>query len=154
MKWVNNLCSCKSSPSLPAQKVGSNIFFLWLGADMDLCLENYGYCNFVSSKQSTTFYDEVEQVQMQRVTFLANLIRGLISLGLITLHVFINILFICMYFIAIHVYILSVPSSRESNGFSPFQSGVAFVIETSDLICNANQMIGFYMKFNTGIFSV
>lgn len=62
MKWVNNLCSCNSSPSLPAQKVGSNIFFLWLGADMDLCLESYGYCNFVSSKQSTIFYDEVEQV--------------------------------------------------------------------------------------------
>ena len=36
------------------------------------------------------------------------------------------------------------------NGFSPFTPGVAFVIETSHLICNANQMIGFYMKFNTG----
>ena len=35
--------------------------------------------------------------------------------------------------------------------FSPFQSSVAFHIETSHLICNANQMIGFFMKCKTGL---
>ena len=34
-------------------------------------------------------------------------------------------------------------------GFNPFQPSVAFHIETSHLICSANQMTGFYMKFRT-----
>ena len=34
---------------------------------------------------------------------------------------------------------------------NPFQSSVAFRIETSYLICNENQMTGFYMKCNTGV---
>ena len=33
----------------------------------------------------------------------------------------------------------------------PLQSSVAFHIETSHLICSANQMTGFYMKFDTGV---
>ena len=31
----------------------------------------------------------------------------------------------------------------------PFQASVAFHIETSHLICDANQITGFYMKCNT-----
>ena len=37
---------------------------------------------------------------------------------------------------------------------NPFQSSVAFNMETSYLICTANQMTGFYMKCNTGMISV
>ena len=33
----------------------------------------------------------------------------------------------------------------------PFQPSVVFHIETSHLICNANQMTGFHMKCNTGL---
>ena len=32
----------------------------------------------------------------------------------------------------------------------PFQCSFAFRLETSHLICNTNQMTGFYMKCNTG----
>ena len=35
--------------------------------------------------------------------------------------------------------------------FNPFRPSVAFYIETSYLICTANQMTGFYMKRNTGL---
>ena len=35
--------------------------------------------------------------------------------------------------------------------FNPFQPSVAFPTETSNLICSANQMAGFYMKYNTGL---
>ena len=34
---------------------------------------------------------------------------------------------------------------------NPFQLSVAFYIETSHWICNANQMTGFYMKCKTGL---
>ena len=34
---------------------------------------------------------------------------------------------------------------------NPFQPSVAFHIEASHLICSANQIIGFYMKRNTGL---
>ena len=34
---------------------------------------------------------------------------------------------------------------------NPFQHCVACHIETSHLICSANQMTGFYIKYNTGI---
>ena len=34
---------------------------------------------------------------------------------------------------------------------NPFQPSVAFHIETSHLICNANQMTGFYIECNTGL---
>ena len=33
----------------------------------------------------------------------------------------------------------------------PFQSSVVFHIDPSHLICIANQMAGFYMKYNTGL---
>ena len=33
--------------------------------------------------------------------------------------------------------------------FNPFQQIVTFHVETSHLICTANQMTGFYVKFNT-----
>ena len=35
--------------------------------------------------------------------------------------------------------------------FNPFQPRVAFHIETSHLICIANQMTGFYMECITGL---
>ena len=35
--------------------------------------------------------------------------------------------------------------------FNPFQPSVVFPTETSNLICSANQMAGFYMKYNTGL---
>ena len=35
--------------------------------------------------------------------------------------------------------------------FNPFHPSVAFHIETSHLICTANQMTGFYIKRNTGL---
>ena len=34
---------------------------------------------------------------------------------------------------------------------NPFQPSVAFHIETSQLICTANQMNGFFMECNTGL---
>ena len=34
---------------------------------------------------------------------------------------------------------------------NPFQLSVAFRMETSHLICSANQMTGFYMECNTGV---
>ena len=34
---------------------------------------------------------------------------------------------------------------------NPFQSSAAFHTETSQLICSANQMTGFNMKYNTGL---
>ena len=37
-----------------------------------------------------------------------------------------------------------------SSFFNPFQPSVAFHIETSHLICTANQMTGFYVKCNFG----
>ena len=37
----------------------------------------------------------------------------------------------------------------QNISISPFQPSVAFHIETGNLICRANQMTGFYMKFNT-----
>ena len=36
-------------------------------------------------------------------------------------------------------------------GLILFQPNVAFHIETSHLICSANQITGFYMKCNTGL---
>ena len=35
--------------------------------------------------------------------------------------------------------------------FNPFQPSVAFHIKTNHLIFNANQMTGFFMKWNTGL---
>ena len=39
----------------------------------------------------------------------------------------------------------------NQNHFNPFQPSVAFHIETSHLICIANQMTGSYMECNTGL---
>ena len=36
-------------------------------------------------------------------------------------------------------------------GLGPFQLSVAFDIETSYLLCNANEMTGSYMECNTGV---
>ena len=44
-------------------------------------------------------------------------------------------------------YFLTAPTDNSN----PFQPIVAFHIETSHLICIANQMTGFYMKYNTGL---
>lgn len=38
-----------------------HIFFLIQGADMDVCLPNYGHCNFISGKHACIFYDEVSK---------------------------------------------------------------------------------------------
>lgn len=35
----------------------SNVFYK--GADMDVCLTNYGHCNYISGKHACIFYDEV-----------------------------------------------------------------------------------------------
>ena len=35
--------------------------------------------------------------------------------------------------------------------FNPFQPSVVFDIETSHLICSANQIAGFYIKCNTAL---
>ena len=37
------------------------------------------------------------------------------------------------------------------DSINPFQPSVAFHMETSYLICTANQMTGFHMKCNTGL---
>ena len=34
---------------------------------------------------------------------------------------------------------------------NPFESSVAFHLEISHLICSANQITGFYTKYNTGL---
>ena len=34
-------------------------FCLFLGASMDVCLAQFGHCNYVSSKHACIFYDEV-----------------------------------------------------------------------------------------------
>lgn len=43
------------------QKVLSILFafFFFLGPDMDVCLQEYGHCNFISEKHCSIFYDEV-----------------------------------------------------------------------------------------------
>ena len=40
---------------------------------------------------------------------------------------------------------------RVAFSLNPFQARVTFHIETSHLICIANQMTGVYMKYNTGL---
>ena len=40
---------------------------------------------------------------------------------------------------------------KHRNVFNQFQSSVEFHIETSHLICIANEMIAFYMECNTGL---
>ena len=41
--------------------------------------------------------------------------------------------------------------SGSINPFNYFQLNVAFYVQTSHLICTANQMTGFYMECNTGL---
>ena len=36
-----------------------SICILFLGPDMDVCLQEYGHCNFISEKHCSIFYDEV-----------------------------------------------------------------------------------------------
>ena len=54
--------------------------------------------------------------------------------------------------------ILDSTDSLDGHGlgfwFKPFQSSVAFHIETSQLFCRAKQMTGFYMKRKTGLESI
>ena len=40
---------------------------------------------------------------------------------------------------------------RSYYTFRQFQSSAAFHIETNHLICTADQMTGFYLKYNTGL---
>lgn len=35
------------------------MFVFHEGADMDVCLTNYGHCNYISGKHACIFYDEV-----------------------------------------------------------------------------------------------
>ena len=42
----------------PACLMRHKSFSAGQGADMDLCLANYGFCNYVSGKHATVFYDE------------------------------------------------------------------------------------------------
>lgn len=37
--------------------------FFVSGAEMDVCLTNYGHCNYVSGKHACIFYDEVSEIQ-------------------------------------------------------------------------------------------
>ena len=41
--------------------------------------------------------------------------------------------------------------TKKHIDFTPFHFSIAFHIETSHLICKANQMTGFYMKYKTGL---
>ena len=50
-----------------------------------------------------------------------------------------------------HIYINVEEVQKILQSFNQFQPNVAFNIGTSHLICNANQMTGFYMKRNTGL---
>ena len=50
----------------------------------------------------------------------------------------------------IHETKLIYMKNNVGNILNPFQPSVAFLIETSHLICFANQMTGFKMKCNTG----
>ena len=50
-----------------------------------------------------------------------------------------------------HLFLSWVWNNRwQCFGFNPIQPGVAFHIETSHLICIANQMTGVYMKCSMG----
>jgi hypothetical protein len=46
---------------------------------MDVCLRNYGYCNFLSDKHCSIFYDEVSEIfictWMFRGKFLKKIVR-------------------------------------------------------------------------------
>ena len=46
---------------------------------------------------------------------------------------------------------LTIETPKRLILLNPFQPSVAFQIETSHLICSANQVTGFYMKCNTGL---
>lgn len=37
------------------------VLFFVSGADMDVCLGQYGQCNFISAKHAFIFYDEVRK---------------------------------------------------------------------------------------------
>ena len=65
--------------------------------------------------------------------------------GLLILSNFLQAVFHKLYLV--HSWILC--PIYVHNPFNPFHLSVAFHIETSHLICSANQMIGFYMKCNT-----
>ena len=47
---------------------------------------------------------------------------------------------------------MNLPTGGESliHYMNPFHPSVAFHVETNHLICTANQMTGFSMKYNTG----
>ena len=45
---------------------GYFIYLLITGADMDVCLSQYGYCNFISPKHAMVFYDEVS-IQKRKI---------------------------------------------------------------------------------------
>ena len=55
-------------------------------------------------------------------------------------------------FVVFYLYVAITSHSMYSTGYlglNPFQTSVAFHIETSHFFCSAKQMTGFYMKHNT-----
>ena len=44
--------------------------------------------------------------------------------------------------------------NQQKDFLNPFQRSVAFHIETSHLIWNANQITGFFKKYHTGLKSI
>lgn len=63
-------------------------FDLFIGADMDVCLSQYGHCNFISPKHAMVFYDEVSIHWVKGFlcnTFRANQSLALHALGKFTL---------------------------------------------------------------------
>ena len=62
----------------------------------------------------------------------------------------------CIYiYIYIYIYIVTYKNVRQKRvnpiQVKTLQASVAFHIEPSHLICTANQMTGFYMKYDTGL---
>lgn len=55
-KW-NYTCAIKFF--FPTKYFEYSVCFLFLGPDMDVCLQEYGHCNFISEKHCSIFYDEV-----------------------------------------------------------------------------------------------
>lgn len=55
---TGDLSSCDCRKCIIRQ-CSVQLSFLVAGADMDVCLTNYGHCNYVSGKHACIFYDEV-----------------------------------------------------------------------------------------------
>lgn len=55
-KWND---TCASKKIFPNKNFEYSVCFISLGPDMDVCLQEYGHCNFISEKHCSIFYDEV-----------------------------------------------------------------------------------------------